>query len=113
MSPDEMFFAYRMLNPSASDYGHCLFSSIASSILSGTASSAAVAEETFTLTGDELPSVGDIQCVTGEDGSALALVRITSVRIVRGCDLPSSTPAIPRRSEDSLYCLMDFRLIFQ
>ena len=50
MSPDEMFFAYRMLNPSASDYGHCLFSSIASSILSGTASSAAVAEETFTLT---------------------------------------------------------------
>ena len=78
MSPDEMFFAYRMLNPSASDYGHCLFSSIASSILSGTASSAAVAEETFTLTGDELPSVGDIQCVTGEDGSALALVRLTA-----------------------------------
>ncbi len=81
MTPDEMFRDYRMLNPLASDYTHCLFSEASEAILEGQIDKANIPYDVFACMGEELPEKGDIEVVVSQRGNALALIQITDVKI--------------------------------
>lgn len=112
MTPDEMFHDYRMLNPLVSDYTHCLFSEGSDAILTNQMDKANIPYDVFTCMGEELPEKGDIEVVVSQNGNALALIKVTDVRIREEAELQG-----PRFFENHAFagCLwleISFKLIF-
>ena len=82
MTPDAMFKEYRLLSPDTPDYSHCLFSEASEDIIKESFNRASIPYEVFSCYGEELPVKGDVECVTNAKGEALALIKITSVKMV-------------------------------
>ncbi len=111
MTSDEMFLNFRKMNPSASDYTECLFSDCL--ILNPGITCVALSQRLFELTGEEIPSAGEIQAVCDRNGNCVYLIRIRKVRIMCGKSVDCGVPFYPEKDECLLYCVLDFSIVFQ
>ena len=111
MTSDEMFLNFRKMSPSLSDYTECLFSDYL--IRKPEITRIALSQRLFEMTGEEIPSAGEIQAVCDRSGSCFFLIRIRNVKIMSGKSMESSIPFYPEKNESLLYCVLDFSIVFQ
>lgn len=111
MTCDEIFLAYRMFSPDVADYGHFPASwHFCDDIFKEGMKTAAVSQDYYEETGEEVPMPGDVLAVTDQDGSPRCLVKVDSLMIVHEDDLDSITP---RYGEGRLFSLLSFHEVFR
>ena len=113
MTPDEMFFQYRLLNPMICDYSHAIFSlsGIRENVLDEKIKEIIVPAFVFLESGEEMPLVGDYQVLTAEDGSALAILKIKKTEVAPFSLFENdSTTVVGNASDDDIVIKMYFYL---
>ena len=102
MTSDEMFLNFRKMSPSSCDYTECLFSEYL--ISEPEITRIALSQRLFEMTGEEIPSAGEIQAVCDRNGSC---------KIMCGKSVGCGIPYYPEKDESLLYCVLDFSIVFQ
>ena len=111
MTSDEMFLNFRKMSPSSCDYTECLFSEYL--IRKPEITRIALSQRLFEMTGEEIPSAGEIQAVCDRSGNCVYLIRIRNVKIMSGKSVDCGIPFYPENDESLLYCVLDFSIVFQ